>query len=267
MQGHIWYDCIVFLECLYWFKVSWLLTSWKQYRAVGDFSCGSALVFSLMTLPLDDKVVGCLFCWWLCLQMTRGISHLHRLYPLVTLHHLRGEMGIEMQLRVWTWGLPCSLVKGVSLYVMGNLGQSWHVDCIEQALWEESASPSLECTRVELLVCGELNIGDLLSVLVSTGVMQGADCAVWFPRGSSTCKGREILGEGLFREEIWCRNILTNVERIVGGGGTGWGVWGCHSLGIWLWRSEEVALGKQQIDNVVCGSALLEADAWGCSWA
>ena len=63
-----------------------------------------------------------------------------------------------MQFRVHICSLPCSLVKAASLYVMSNFGHSCHVECIEQALWEEPlVSSSLESTGVKLLVCRELN--------------------------------------------------------------------------------------------------------------
>ena len=99
----------------------------------------------------------------------------------MTLNCLGGR-GTEIQLRVQICCIPCSLVKAASLYVMVNLGHSCYLDCIEQALQEESlVSSSLESTRVESLVCGALDAVDGmwgLSALVSVGVMQWIGCTV-----------------------------------------------------------------------------------------
>ena len=43
----------------------------------------------------------------------------------------------------------------------------------------------------------------------------------------------------------------------MGGQGTGCRMLVCHSQGMWLWGSEESALGREWMDSVLWGSALL----------
>ena len=91
--------------------------------------------------------------------------------------------GIKMLLRVQICGLPWSFIKAASLYVMGNLGCSCLVDCIEQALQSESVSAlSLESSRFKLLEHWEINVAvdrlGGLTVLVSIGVVLVLDCTL-----------------------------------------------------------------------------------------
>ena len=82
---------------------------------------------------------------------------------------------------------------------MGNFGHRYLVECIEQALWSESASvSSSEGTRVKSLEHGECNavVDGLegLTALVSTGVMQVIGCTVQVSGRDATCKGRQVFG-------------------------------------------------------------------------
>ena len=62
--------------------------------------------------------------------------------------------GIEMQLSILTCGLPCSQLKSALFYVIGNLGQSILVDCLEHVLWGDASL--LWSLAVESLVVWEL---------------------------------------------------------------------------------------------------------------
>ena len=133
--------------------------------------------FLLMTLPLDYEG-----SQWSVQALSVGDS----LLP-------EGGRGIEMQFRVWICGLPCSSVKAASLYMMGNLVLNFHEECIGQGLQVELlVSLFLKGTKVELLVCGELDTVDGLqglSALVSTGVVEWVDCTVQVPGGTQFVRG------------------------------------------------------------------------------
>ena len=92
---------------------------------------------------------------------------------------------------------------------MGNLGYSCLEEYIEQVLQSKSVSASSsEGTGVELLEHGGLHavvdglIG--LTCLVSAGVVQVIGCTVCILGWDMAWKGRQVFGEGLFRDDDRC---------------------------------------------------------------
>ena len=72
---------------------------------------------------------------------------------------------------------------------MGNLGCSCLVDCVEQALWGESALSS-EGYWDQVTEAGELDWLEGLVALVSIGVVQVIGCTVRVSGWDTACEGR-----------------------------------------------------------------------------